>query len=175
MVTTLDETTRRADFDDGFAAWYLQARRLAYAVLGDLATAEDVAAEALVRTLTRWHRVRALRHRDAWVLRTAAALSIDAARRRTVRAPVPEEVDADDDELVALDDALVDALVRLPARERLAVVLVEVGGCPATDAAAAMNIPVASLRRQVGRGLHRLRDEVPGSATVPWGSFHAID
>ena len=173
MVAPLDDPKGTTEFDDGFAARYVEARRLAYAIVGDRTTADDLAVEALVRTLNRWHRVRLLRHRDAWVLRAAAILAIDAARRGAVGTAAPADAAVEGDDLVALDRSLVDALVRLPSRDRIAIVLVEVARCPAEDAAAAMNVSIASLRKHIRRGLDRLDDEVPAAAN-PWRSAHAL-
>src|SRR5690348_5399946 len=44
--------------------------------------AEDLAAEALARAYAAWSRVGPLPFRDGWVLRTAANLACDQARRR---------------------------------------------------------------------------------------------
>src|SRR5690349_6688012 len=72
-----------SSFDEVFDELYPRARTLAYRILGDLPAAEDAAAEAMTRTLVRWHRVRRLPHRDGWILRVTANVALDAARRRS--------------------------------------------------------------------------------------------
>jgi DNA-directed RNA polymerase specialized sigma24 family protein len=76
-----------AEFDEAYGPLFLRAATLAYRLLGDRASAEDVAAEALARTYARWSRLEGLAYRDAWVLRVTTNLAIDAARRRPRGAP----------------------------------------------------------------------------------------
>lgn len=164
-----------AEFDDAFADLYRRARRLTYGILGDLQSAEDAAAEALVRALTRWHRVRLLPHRDTWVLRVAASIAIDTARRRTVAAPTSGDAGADDDDLVAFDGALVEALIRLPRRQREATVLVALFGCSPVDAVAALDVAASTVNQDVRRGLDRLRVQLAPATSETGRSFPAID
>ena len=158
----MDDATDVAEFDDAFAALYVRTRGLAFALLGDLTAAEDVAAEALVQALARWRRLRVLGHRDAWVLRLATRLAVDVALRSGTRAAAPPAHEHEHD-LVALDPAVVDALIRLPTRQRDAIVLVQLLGCTTADAAAAMKLGPSSVASQLRRGLDRLGAEVPSS------------
>lgn len=57
-------------------------KSVAYRVVGDAFTAEDLAAEAFVRLYARWARMRLDQHRTAWILRVTANLAIDTARRK---------------------------------------------------------------------------------------------
>jgi RNA polymerase sigma factor (sigma-70 family) len=152
-------------FDEVFDALYPRARTLAYRILGDMSAAEDAAAEAMTRTLVRWHRVGRMPHRDGWILRVTANVALDAARRRTrstaaLARLVPDQVGSVDDELVVLRAALVEALLQLPKRQREAVVLVHLLGFSPSDAAATMNVSVSSVGQHVRRGLERLRVDV---------------
>ena len=69
-------------FEAAFAELMLAAFRVAVRILGNVAEAEDVAAEALARALRSWDRVGALPYRKAWVVRVASNLAIDRIRRR---------------------------------------------------------------------------------------------
>lgn len=149
-----------ATFDEVFDALYPRARTLAYRILGDLPAAEDAAAEAMTRALVRWHRVGSLPYRDAWILRVAANVALDVARRRSRASALridPDVVGSADDELVVLRSALIEALLGLPKRQREAVVLVHLLGYSPTDAAATMRVSVSSVGQHVRRGLERLR------------------
>lgn len=148
----------------GFEAWfrdlYPQARGIAYRILGSAPAAEDAAAEAFVRAFADWPRVGALGHRDAWVMRVATNVAIDVARRSpppaTAEVPTP-----DAHELVVLRSTLVDALARLPRRQREAVVLRHLAGYPAREVATAMGLSDNSVKKHLQRGLDRLRRTVP--------------
>ncbi|MBV8559832.1 MAG: SigE family RNA polymerase sigma factor, partial [Acidimicrobiia bacterium] len=102
--------------DESFEAAYRElfprAATLAYRVLGQRAAAEDVAAEALARTYAHWRRVSGLPHRDAWVLRVATNLAIDAARRHRVPPVLQDGLDVEEAATVRM--ALVAALESLP-------------------------------------------------------------
>jgi RNA polymerase sigma-70 factor, ECF subfamily len=156
---------REVTFDEVFDAVYPRARTLAFRILGDMPAAEDAAAEAMTRALVRWHRVRRLPHRDAWILRVTANVALDAARRRTRAAATllqlpTGEVGSVAEELVVLRSALVEALLQLPKRQREAIVLVHLLGYSPSDAAATMNVSVSSVGQHVRRGLERLRVDV---------------
>jgi DNA-directed RNA polymerase specialized sigma24 family protein len=168
----LDDARRKADFDDAFAELYLRARRITYAVVGDLPTAEDLAAAALGDALARWRRIRSLPHRDAWVLRRAARSAVDRVQRR--RRPPPPAAVVDDPDLVVLAPEAVDALVHLPGRDREAVVLVLLGGCSETEVAALTGDPQVTIAQRVRRGLQEVRRQAHPPASEPGGTSHAL-
>lgn len=63
-----------ATFEEAFAELVLPAFRVALRILGNVADAEDVAAEAMARALRSWGRVNEMPHRTAWVVRVASNL-----------------------------------------------------------------------------------------------------
>ena len=67
-------------FEGAFEPLRRAAYRAAYRLLGDRATAEDVAAEALARAYARWSSV--ADHAQPWVIRVATNLALDVGRRR---------------------------------------------------------------------------------------------
>ena len=142
-------------FDDAFPELFLRARRLAYRVVGDWAVAEDVAAEALARACYHWPKIKDLAWRDGWVLRVTTNVAIDVVRRRrpnVVVAPVP-----DSDEATTLRLALVDALRRLPQRQREVVALRYLSDLTEADVAAALGISLSSVKKHTSRALASLR------------------
>src|ERR1700691_5315272 len=109
------------DYDD-FFRWVLpRAVAVARRVTGERASAEDAAVEALARAHLHWKRIGTLPWREAWVLRVA---SREALRHLPGQRPLPVLMASDDQtESVALREALIAALRRLPTRQREAIVL----------------------------------------------------
>jgi len=145
--------------DESFEAAYRElfprAATLAYRVLGQRAAAEDVAAEALARTYANWRRVSGLPHRDAWVLRVATNLAIDAARRRRVPPELQDGLDVEEAATVRL--ALVAALESLPRRQRQAVALRYLSGLREEEVATALGVSPSTASTHLRRGLDALR------------------
>jgi RNA polymerase sigma-70 factor, ECF subfamily len=142
-----------AEFDRLFDRAYAVARRL----IGDPTTAEDVAAEALTRTYVHWTRVRGFEHRDAWVARVATNLAIKTSRRRPA---AREGVTADASEETTLRLALVDALDRLPRRQREAVALRYLADLTIDDVALTLGVSAGTVKQSVHRALRTLRDQL---------------
>lgn len=143
-----------ADFDLAFAELYPTAKGVAMRLLGDRAAAEDAAAEALARAYARWPAVRALPHRQAWVLRVTTNLAIDTLRRRPrgqlLRYPATE------DQL--LDRlSLARALASLPRRQREVVVLRYLAELSELEVAGALGLAPGSVKSHAHRGLAALR------------------
>src|SRR5947209_14839205 len=80
--TGVGDDGEKGDFDGAFRDLFHPAFGVAYRILGNVADAEDAAAEALARALLRWRKVGPLPYRDAWVMRVAANVAIDTVRRR---------------------------------------------------------------------------------------------
>jgi RNA polymerase sigma factor (sigma-70 family) len=123
--------------------------------VGDDATAEDVAAEALARAYARWSRVAELPYRDAWVLRVAANLAIDETRRRRPLGTVAPSPDPDDATTLRL--ALSAGLRSLPRRQRQAVALRYLAGLSDREVAGALGISIGSVKTHLHRDRAALR------------------
>jgi RNA polymerase sigma factor (sigma-70 family) len=176
------------DFDQAFRELYPAARRLAYRILGDAEAAEDVASEALVRTLMRWPKVRDLAYRDGWVMRVTTNLAIDVARRRKLHvramageAPVSEQaLESYETEVTVLRAALVEALIRLPRRQREAIVLVHLLDYSTNDAANAMRVSPSSVGQHIRRGMAQMKtrlaaDDLPPDLPLQENPTNAIN
>lgn len=146
---------REAAFDEAFDRLYPQARALAHRILGDVARAEEVAAEALARAYARWRRLVNVDYLDAWVLRVTGNLAVDVVRRK--RALVPRPVDNDDTDGVVLRMALVEALRTLPKRQREVLVLCYLADLRHQDAARVLGITEGAVKAHVHRALSALR------------------
>lgn len=142
-------------FEAAFDELFPRAVRLANRLLGDRASAEDVAAEALARAYARWSKVGGLPYRDGWVLKVATNLAIDRLRRRP-----PElwpAVGGDFEDGVELRIALNAALLTLAPRQRQAVALRYLGGLSDREVALTLGISLGSVKTHIHRGLKGLR------------------
>jgi RNA polymerase sigma-70 factor (sigma-E family) len=155
VVVVRDEAFE-ALFDGEHARCCAVARRLT----GDAELARDLAAEAFARAWSHWPRLRRSDAPAAYVMRTLVNLTIDARRRRgrAPQGPAPlDEVGADD---VAARLALVEALRRLPRRQREVVVLRHLADLSEADVAARLGVSAGTVKTQLHRGLAALRAQL---------------
>lgn len=149
-----------AEFDRLFGRAFSVARRLT----GNVAVAEDLAAEALARTYARWGRVRTMEYREAWVARIATNLAIDAARKKKV--DLEAAVTADPSDNTVLRIALVEALARLPKRQREAVALRYLCDLSVDDVASSLGVSSGTVKTSVHRALEKLRNDLGPNALI---------
>ena len=153
------------DFDQWFRTTLDRVRRAARRVVGSEAEADDIAAEAFARALVRWSSVRDLPHRDAWVVRVASNLALDAVRTRSRRERIlivqraaeslPDATDASAERM-----ALVLALAGLPRRQREVIALRYLMGLPEAEVAAALGVSSNTVKTHLSRALGTLRDRM---------------
>ena len=156
-----------------------QARRVARAVLGDPADADDAAQDGFFSALRYLERFDPKRPFGPWLMRIVANAAADRRRRRKVRAA--EELspttpgrepgpDVETDRRAFLE-AFRAALADLPERQRTAVTLFDVEGYSHAEIAEILGIPQGTVRSDVfhaRRGLrtalstwkHYLKEEV---------------
>lgn len=145
-----------AGFREVFDRTLPLARRLAARITGDPALADELAAEALTRLFARWPRLRHEPWVDAWVMRVTTNLALSAVRRGP--APVlAADAGADAAEVVVLRRTLVEALARLPRRQREVVVLRHLSDLSEHDVAAVLGLSAGSVKTHLHRGLAALR------------------
>ena len=135
-------------YEDQFTAMV----RLAVALTGSDAGAEDLVQDAFVRVHGRWERVETP---TAYLRRTVVNACRSAARRarreRTARTLELASVD------VLEADELFDALATLPYRQRAALVLQYYEGLSHSEIAAVLGCRVGTVASLVHRGLAQLR------------------
>jgi RNA polymerase sigma-70 factor (ECF subfamily) len=138
-------------------------RRYALALTRDPAAADDLVQDTLERAIRKrhlWKRRGSLR---GWLYRILyhVFLNQSARRRRRARevdldaAPEPVAPGSAESGLVRRD--IVSAMHDLPAEQRAAIALTAVEGLSYDEAAAALDIPVGTLRSRLSRGRERLR------------------
>jgi RNA polymerase sigma-70 factor (ECF subfamily) len=153
--------SRPRETDDGpdWSEWRLALLRFVHRLTGDVALAEDIAQEALLRYLKS---PGAVAHPRAWLFRVATNLVRDHARRRaTAERPVPVDADAvprPDEELERKENVgrARAALDRLSERDRAALLMRETG-MPYAEIAAALDVRTDTVATIVMRALRRFR------------------
>lgn len=143
-----------AEFDAVFRSLFTQAYRVARRIVGDPASAEDVAAEALSRAYANWEKIAALQYRDAWVMRVTTNLALNAVRPRR---PIPVERRTSDDDTEATRLALVDALRALLQRQREVIMMRHFAGYSETEIAERLGISLGSVKTHMRRAKMSLR------------------
>ena len=157
-----------ASFEECYVELFRGAMRIALRITGEPAAAEDIAAEAMARAYSHWSRVSRLDHRDAWVMRTASNLAIDAVRRRRpagaalARLGAPQAQVGSVEDAVATRLALVAALRQLPRRQRDAIVLTYFGELTDVEVSEFLGITPSSVRTHLQRGIGTLRRRFDG-------------
>ncbi|MCV2863556.1 RNA polymerase sigma factor [Defluviimonas sp. WL0075] len=146
------------------------AYRIGMRMLGDAAEAEDIAQEAMLRL---WRAAPGWQSGGAkvstWLYRVASNLATDRLRRRRT-APLDDAPEVADDrpgalaELVEADRAaaLNAALLRLPERQRQAVVLRHLEGLGNPEIAEIMEIGVEAVESLTARGRRALAAALAG-------------
>lgn len=146
--------------------------RLAYRMLGNLGEAQDATQELFLRLHRTLQRMDADRDPAPWLHRMMVNLCRDAQKRRGRAFMLPlEAIDEPcvhaQDPAEALHDAhrkqaLIQALAELPDGERAAVVLRDVEGHSAAEAARLLGSSEGTVRSQACRGRLRLRNLLKG-------------
>lgn len=150
------------DESNDFAGFYTaSATRVVgylYVVLGSVAEAEDAAQEAYTRAWLRWSQLRGYDDPEAWVRTVAFRVAMSSwhktknrltAHRRSTSgvgagAHVP---DLSPDRL-----AIVDALRRIPAEQRRALVLFHLLGLTVAEIADETGVPAGTVKARLSRG-----------------------
>lgn len=145
--------------DDGFAAFALRERRrlvaFAWSLTGDLATAEDVAQEALEAAWHRWDRIGGYDKPGAWARRVVANRAAGRRRRsgRERRALARwAGRPADVVELSPADDQFWRAVRDLPPRQSQAVALHYLEDRSIADIAAVLGCAEGTVKVHLHRG-----------------------
>ncbi|HET8931386.1 MAG TPA: sigma-70 family RNA polymerase sigma factor [Acidimicrobiales bacterium] len=155
-----EETTLEADaFCRGLYPKLVGSLRLAF---GAQVPAEDLAQDALVRTIERWDAVAAMDHPEAWCYRVAFNLARSGFRRRQAEARATARLGArrpHDDDPPEPDDVLAvrAALAHLPRRQRQAIVLRYYADLSVDQVAETMKCRPGTVKAHLHQGLMALR------------------
>ena len=154
-----------------FDRHYAPMCRLAYVIIGDAATAEELVMEALIKTFSGWGRIRDYDRVDAYLRRAVVNLCRSKIRRKVIEARV-NAVSYRRDELKRPDwdpdrhetSRLVwDAVKRLPERQRACVVLRYFDDLSEAQIADVLQCSVGTVKSQLAKSRAKL-EKVLGPA-----------
>ncbi|MEM9891325.1 MAG: sigma-70 family RNA polymerase sigma factor [Actinomycetota bacterium] len=158
---TSGETTRpvldEGLFDEFYRDEHDRQVRRAFLLLGDLAQAHDVVADAFLAVYKRWDVVDAP---GPYLSRSVVNGCRDAARRRQ-REPATNQLDTSA-AIYDRADYLADLLIQLPFKQRAAIVLRFYGGCTESEIAAYLRCRPGTVGSHIHRGLRQLRRQLHG-------------
>lgn len=139
--------------------------RVCRAVLGPV-DADDAWSETFLSALKAYPDLAADANVEAWLVTIAHRKAIDVTRA-AARRPLPtDEVPTPAESPAAeRDDELAEALARLPAKQRQAVVYHYLAGLPYLAVAAVVGGSTDAARRAAADGIATLRRTYPGATT----------
>ena len=158
----MGSTRSEADFEAFYSA---SSRRLlghVFAMVGDLAEAEDALQEAYARAWQRWGRVAGYEDPEAWVRTVAYRIAVSSWRRTVTRLRAhrrgarPEEQPGTSPDRLAL----VAALRELPAEQRRVIVLHHLVGLTVEEVSFETGTPSGTVKSRLARGRRTLAGHV---------------
>lgn len=146
---------------------------IALRTLGDPEEAADALQDALISAFRRAGSFRGEAAVTTWLHRIVINACLDRIRRRAARPTVPLVDQPLPDPVVAREVGLdvAAALARIPAEQRIAIVLIDMQGYTVEEAAAMLGIPTGTVKSRCARGRARLLPYLahlrPAAATRP--------
>jgi RNA polymerase sigma-70 factor, ECF subfamily len=159
------------EFTDFYSASFRRLVGQLYAMTGDAAEAQDSVQEAFVRAWSHRRKLDASGSPEAWVRSTAWRIAVSRWHRaqagsRLLRAqPPPALAEGPTPDRVAL----VEALRRLPAEQRRAIVLYHLCDQSVAQIAAETGVPEGTVKARLARGRTALAPHLSDTADLPAG------
>ncbi|GAB2755428.1 SigE family RNA polymerase sigma factor [Terrabacter koreensis] len=150
------------DYCDYFEARQRAFMRIAYAILGSWASAEDVVQATFTRLYVHWSRIHD-ETRDAYARRALVNACYTAARRAAREPLVAEVPDRGVDPRDGVDPQLMAALAQLSAKHRAVVVLRYLEDLSVAEVARVLDLPEGTVKSQAARALSRLETVLTSS------------
>lgn len=161
-VSEAPEANPAAEFEYFFKTYHRDLSRVAYALTGSHAEADDVVADAFASAWRHWERVRAAEHTLAYVRRSVVNLAASRIRKKVherrgsaLLGPLTSWLHHGPDVVARVD--LQVAVLALPPRRRACVVLRHVAGLSTTEVAETLGISEGAVKSQTWKALEQLR------------------
>lgn len=159
------DSARERTFEEFFLAEYDRLLRAMWLLTGDRVDGEDLAQEAMARACERWDKMQGVANPAAYVYRIA--FNLNRRRLRTlVRSRLVSSQGApvhDPAGDVARRADVLQAVRRLPRKQREALLLVEWLGLSAEEAGQVLDVEPVSIRVRLHRARNELRRMLGGS------------
>jgi RNA polymerase sigma-70 factor (sigma-E family) len=150
--------------DDDFAEFARAAaprlRRTAYLLCHDWHAAQDYTQTTLAKMFVRWKRISRTEQPDAYSRKVLLRVFLDQQRRRSAGEVVAAELPEPSPAAAATTElrlTLLDALARIPARDRAIVVLRYWEDRSVDSVSEMLGVPVSTVKSQSARTLAKLR------------------
>ena len=145
-------------FDAFYAASVRRVTGQVYLMTGGRPEADDCVQEAYARAWQRWGRVSGYDDPEAWVRTVAYRISVDTWRRGVRRRAAHRRYGMTENLPGVGPDrvAIMDALRRIPAAQRQAIVLYHLVGLPVEQVARETGVPAGTVKARLARGRHAL-------------------
>lgn len=148
---------RQADFIQRARACERRLYRVARTMLPREADCEDAVQEALLRAWDRLHTLREEAYFETWLIRILINQCKTFYRRRP---PEPTELTEDIPQPQPGETPLLDALMTLPQKPRVALELHYIEGYSVKEAARILNVPEGTLKWRLSRGRALLKQAI---------------
>jgi RNA polymerase sigma-70 factor (sigma-E family) len=173
LMDLLGRGRTRTEFERFVGRHGEQLLRTGYLVTWDMAEAEDLVQECLLRVAKRWPKVRTMTHPDSYAVRILVNLALDGAKRRgrhrselgTSDGSPPDTLteairasSAGGAGAVEIRAELFEALGALAQRQRLVLVLRYFADLSEAQTAEALGCSLGTVKSTTSRALERLRE-----------------
>lgn len=161
----LEETTvevpylQVSSFETFYNENWTKVHRAVAVIIRDADLAREAVDEAMVRAYERWKTVSMMANSEGWVYRVAVNWARSRLRRRSMWKGLSPTAEVVQDPEVS-DPLVVDAIRRLPARQRDVVVLRFLLDLSEADTAEALGIPRGTVKSRLSRAVEVLREEL---------------
>jgi RNA polymerase sigma factor (sigma-70 family) len=165
-MTSDSAVAKETDFANFYEAEVVRLIRALYLLTGDLAEAEDLAQETMIRIYQRWTRVRHMESSVGYVYRVAFRLTQRRLRRRTKTTLLHDGNVADSEDALMRVDIRTDvmrALTLIPDAQREVLILKEWLGLSTAEIASLLRLKPASVRVRLHRAREALRRALEGA------------
>ena len=168
LAFDLEEAALRREFEQRLEECGTLAFRVARGVLRNAADAEDVAQEAMLRSYRCFARLRDPSRFRAWLVRITFRLALDhgrSARRREQResswaTDLPKSTSEDIAAANEIGRRLQEAMVALPEKSRLVLLLAGMDGHALEEVAKLLHVPVGTVKSRLHSARKQLAEKL---------------
>jgi RNA polymerase sigma-70 factor (ECF subfamily) len=158
MQVVGQEAALPRSFDDLFLAEHDRLYRALFFITGSAADAEELMQDAFLKLWERWDRIDTIADPVGYLFRTALnGFRMRLRHAKVVVRHMPEPQPTDPFVHVELHEDIRRLLLGLPTRQRAALVLTQIFGYPAEEAAGILGIRASTVRALASQGRAALR------------------